>query len=77
MYVSDQIYYCFKMIYVTNLFVAFRPTATRGRLSIILTLTPHITLGHFPSSIALITQLPQITSSPESYYTHYKHTLRS
>ncbi len=34
------------------------------------TVTHHTGL-HFPSSIALITQLSPITRSPESYYTHY------
>ncbi len=44
--------------------VAFRPIATRGRLSIILTLTPHTTQHtglHFPSSTALTTHTQLIT----------------
>ncbi len=73
-------------------FVVFCPTATRGRLSIILTLTPHITLdciSHHPLhwwhtadctdciNTALIKQLSTITRLPKSYLHTKLNTLRS
>ncbi len=56
-------------------FMGFCPLAIRGCPSILLTLAPHRLLLHtglhFPSPIALITQLSPITRSPERHYTHH------